>query len=116
MLAEVAETDSRQLVVFEHGAGCLREQCLPPMARGHDPLRTMDTEPVVALVAEARLARVDAHAHTTLHAVRPWVLGERALCRGRGQRGVRRLAKSDEEGVALRVDLLPAVLFEGGAE
>ena len=44
------------------------------------------------------------------------MLGERALRRARGQRGVRRLAKGDEEGVALRVDLLAAVLFECGAQ
>src|SRR5947208_1853811 len=72
----------------------------------------MDAETVVALVAEAGLARVQAHAHTTLHSVRPGVLGERALRRGCGQRRVRRPPKGDEEGVALRVDLLAAVLFE----
>jgi hypothetical protein len=116
MLAEVAEADSRQLVILEDGAGRLRKQYLPAVPRRRDPRRAMDAETVVALVADAGLARVHAHSHTTLHSVRPGMLGERALRRACGQRGVRGLAKGDEEGVALRVDLLSAVLFEGGAQ
>jgi len=44
------------------------------------------------------------------------MLGERALRLACGQRCIRRPAKRDEEGVALRVDLLSAVLFECGAQ
>ena len=108
--------DSRQLVVLEHGAGRLREQHLPAVACSHDAGGAMDAEAVVALVAEVRLARVQPHADTALGALGPGVLGERALRRDRGQGGVRRLAKGDEERVALRVDLLSLVLCEGGAQ
>ena len=51
-----------------------------------------------------------------LHSVRPGVRGERPLRRDCGQRGVPRPAKGDEERVALRVDLLSAVLGEGRAQ
>jgi hypothetical protein len=44
------------------------------------------------------------------------VLGECAPRCARRQRGIRHLAKSDKEGVALRVDLLSAVPIECGAE
>ena len=86
------------------------------MPRCHDPRRAMDAETVVTLVSDAGLAGVQADPHTTLRAFGPWVLGESALCGDCRQRGVRRLAKSDEEGVALCVDLLAVVLGECGAQ
>ena len=51
-----------------------------------------------------------------LHAVRPFVRGERALRGERGAHRVLRPAEGDEEPVSLRPDALAARLLEGAAQ
>ena len=73
-----------------------------------DPRGADDVEADVALVAERRLAGVQAHAHANLGAARPCVGGERPLALdGRAHR-VARARERVEERIALRVDLVPA--------
>ena len=66
------------------------------------------SEPQVALVADRRLARVEAHSHPDLRTVRPGVGAQGALGSDRSSRGVARAREREEEGVALGVDLGPA--------
>ncbi len=117
VLAEVAERDSFELVVVEHGRCRLRGEDLPAVTGRHDPRGAVHAHPVVAaLLGEVRLAGVQAHAHAQLGALGPVVRRERALTvRGRGGR-VARAGEDVEEGVALRVDLLAAVRGERLAE
>jgi hypothetical protein len=72
----------------------------------------MDAQPDVAVGTHGRLRRVDAHADAQPDAVAPRVLLQCALSRERGLDGVLGATEGDEEGVALRVDLLPAGLLE----
>ena len=87
------------------------------MPRRHDPRGAMHAEPVVALLADIGLTRVQGPAHAHLGSVGPGVgLEEPALCGCSGQRRVSRLTERDEERIALSVDLLPVVLGERRAE
>jgi hypothetical protein len=66
----------------------------------------MNVHPDVARCGSERLAGVDPHSHP--HRGRD----ESALGIGRGSDGIRGSGESDEEGIALRVDLDSAVLGE----
>jgi hypothetical protein len=79
------------------------------VAGGGDPRGAMNVDADVALVREQRLARVDAHAH----ADRP---AQGCLSFPGGLERVLRTCKSDEEGIALRVDLDATVSRERLAE
>ena len=92
MLAEIAElgVDQRR--------GRRRDDDLAAVRGRRDPRRAVHVDADVALVADQRRARVQAHAHTD----RPRHHG---LSFGRGRERARRRGERDEEGVALRVDL-----------
>ena len=64
----------------------------------------------------AGLPGVNPHAHSKLRPVRPLVLGERTLPVDGCGHGVLGPPEGDEEGVALRVDLMSAVGCEGLAQ
>ena len=96
-----------QAEVADVGAGevgrRLREQHLPAVAGGRDPRRPMHVEPHVSLVGPERLTRVQPHPHPH-RATR-----KRDLRLRGGRHCIGRTRESDEEGVALRVDLDPLV-------
>ena len=97
----------------DEGRGRRGEQHLPAVAGGADPCGPVHVDPDVALLADDRLAGVDAHPHADVFAVGPVVRRERALGRdGRGDR-VAGTLEGIEEGVALRVELAPAARVEG---
>ena len=84
----------------------LRDEHLASVPDRRDPSRAVDVEPGVALLGHDRLAGVDAHPHPDR------TLGERLLPFACGRERVARPPEGDEEGVALRVDLDPAVRLE----
>ena len=86
----------------------LRDEHLPAAGQRADPRSADDVEAEIALVAERRLAGVDAHPHEHLGIVRPVVRRELALNRRRGGERVPRPREDGEEGVTLAVDLAPA--------
>jgi hypothetical protein len=102
-----------RLAVLHETAGALGDEDLPAVRRGGDASSAMDVDADVVTADDERLARVQAHAHADGGAVRPGVRGERLLGGyGRSQPGDR-VREGDEEAVALRVDLAPAVPVEG---
>ena len=112
LLAEVDHRDALRQVVSDQSPSRLREQDLAAVAGRADTRGPHDVEPEVALLADRRLARVEAHPHLDLGSVRPLVLGERPLCRDRARDAVPRARERVEERVALGVDLGPALLAE----
>ena len=106
MHAEVAD-----VCVHEH-TGRLREEHLPAVADRGDPCALVHVEADIALLRQARLARVQPHPHP----YRP--VGKRALAGRCSGNGVRCTGEGDEERVALRVDLDALMLRQtrhGGA-
>ena len=71
-----------------------------------------DVESDIALLADDRLARVQAHADAHLGFLRPGVASERALPRDRRADPIARTRERVEERIALDVDLLAAGLLE----
>ena len=107
----------RDRVVAQQLARGLRDEHLAAVPCCADAGRAVDAEADVALAAHGRLARVDAHADPELaspsgqscSASRRWhAIGS--------SDGVLGPAEGDEERVALRVDLVAAVLGEGLAQ
>jgi hypothetical protein len=84
----------------------LRDQHLPAVADRGDACRAVDVDPDVALLGDQRLAGVETHAHADPARLEPF------LAFARGRQPVTRARERDEEGVALRVHLHPAVPFE----
>ena len=82
------------------------------MAGGTDPRSAHDVQPDVALFADRRLARVQAHAHANLRPAGPGVVAQRALRRDRGLGRVACAREREEERVTLRVHLGAAALAE----
>jgi hypothetical protein len=76
----------------------------------------VDGDAEIPLVGHGRFSRVQTHSHSELRVVRPRVLGERPLRRGRGEHRVLRPRERSEERVSLSVDLVASVLAEGGAQ
>jgi hypothetical protein len=81
------------------GRGLDRYEYLTAVARSCNARRPVDIDADVALLGPKRVARVDAHSHANRA-----VLECRTGLGGRGQ-PFRRFAESEEEGVALCVDL-----------
>jgi hypothetical protein len=84
-------------------AVALEKENLAAVPGGADACRTMDADTDVALVVRVRLCRVKPHPHAEPR------LGEGPLRSGGGGRGVACALEDDEEAVARRVDLDPAV-------
>ena len=87
----------------------LRQQHLPAAPDGGDSRGTYDVEPGIALVTDRRLAGVQAEPHTDRYALRPRLVLVRALDLDSRRHRVARARERVEEGVALRVDLLPVM-------
>ena len=110
--AEILEAVHAQVadVRVHERPGRLRQEHLPAVPDSGYTRALMDVEADVSLVGQPRLARVQPHPHP----YRP--VGKCTLAvRGGGDR-VRRAGESDEERVALRVDLDALVVGKHGAE
>ena len=90
----------------------LREEDAAARGGAAEPRGADDVEAVVALLADRRLAGVEAHAHADVHPLRPRVRRVRALRLDRGRDRVARAREGEEERVALRVDLDAAAVSE----
>ena len=112
VLAQIPLRHPGQLVVGEHRRGRLRREDLAAVARGHDPRRAVDAQPVVAGLRDGRLAGVQPHPYAHLAVLGPGVRLQRALPVRCGRRRVAGAGEDVEEGVALGVDLLAAVARE----
>ncbi len=86
------------------------------MAGGRDPRSLVHAETDVPLAAHARLAGVQAHAHSERHVLGPGVGDKIALRVDGGRDCVLRPPEGDEEGIPLRVHLAAAVGGERGPE
>ena len=108
-LAEIVDADALGQVVADERAGRLREEDLAAVASRADPRRADDVQPEVALVADRRLAGVQAHPHAHRGAVAA-TRGSRARAGRRPRRATASRARweGEEERVALRVDLASA--------
>src|SRR5439155_26695112 len=93
-------------VTIQEPSCCVREDDLPSVCSGSDPRRAVNVDADVAFVRHDRLARVDTHAYADLTG---FELPPRFGSRSNGVAGSR---KSDEERIALRVDLDTGVLGE----
>ncbi len=116
LLPEVDDRHALRQVVPEQRARRLREQDLAAVARRADARRANDVEAEVALVADGRLAGVQAHAHPHLGPLRPGVRAESPLSRNRAGDRLRCAREGVEERVALRVDLRAALRAQVLAE
>src|SRR6266851_9570283 len=100
-----------------HQLACgLGEQDLPSVPGAHDAGGVMDIQAHIAFGGEFRLARVQAHADTYRHTCWPDVAGESPLGGHSRREGIGGTSKGDEEGIALRVDLVPVILVERRAQ
>ncbi len=108
MNAEIAEPQPLQLVLVDQGARGPGEEDLAAVTRGANARAPDDPESVVAIFRETRLRCVDADPDLDADFVRPFLARDRALSCGRRLDCVARPAEGDEEGVALRVDLVSA--------
>ena len=115
MLAQVAEGD-----VGDRGAdkvaGRRRDENLPAVSGPGDAGGADDVEAVVSRLGEAGLPGVDADSDTNRGAPRPAGGSERLLRLDGRPDAVARPSIGEEERVPLGVDLLPAVLLEGGPD
>ena len=96
--------------------GCRRQQDLPAVPGRGDPRRADDVEAGVALLAEMRNTRVEAHPHLDGEPVGPGVVTDPLLS---GEGGLERGLHFPEDGrelVARRVDLRPARRRDLGAQ
>ena len=109
VLAEVPKGQLAVQLVRDHGARRAGEQDLPAVAQRRDARRPVDAEAVVALVGEPRLADVHPHPDPHDRAVRTREAGQPLLGLDGGRDRIVRAAEDDEERVALRPDLLPAM-------
>ena len=93
-----------------------RQKHLAAVRRRADPGRLVNVEPEVHVLHQQGLPGVKSHPAAHRFRLRPRMTGERALALGRGRRAGVRLREGDEEGVALPVDLDPAVTREHVAQ
>ena len=106
--SEVAQRLAVGQVLFDEGAGGLRDDDLAAMSgRGHTR-GVVDVEADVLVAHERRLARVQAHAHTKRHALRPLMLRKPGLRGGGRAARVDSALEDAEERVALGAKLPPA--------
>ncbi len=117
LLPEVAQEDVQVLfLVLEERLGRLRYEHLAAVPGRADPCSTMYGEPRVATLRRDRLTRVQPHAHLDLGPVGPRMRQQRELALHRREHCLPSAGEGDEEGIALRVDLVTAVGCEGGSQ
>ena len=115
-LAEIADRDARGQLVLDELSRGPREQHLPSVAGGRNTSGLVNAEPDVAILADARLARVQPHPHLDLDPVGPGVRGEITLSIDCRCDSVLASLEGDEERVALGVDLPAVVCRERGSQ
>src|SRR5581483_12118027 len=103
-LAEVAEADARRQLVLDEVARRAREQHLSAVSCSCDPRRLVHAEADVSVLADTRLAGMQAHPHPYVGASRPAVCCEVTLRVDGGGDSVLRPPEGDEERVSLRID------------
>src|ERR687886_664305 len=108
--AEVAERDPAEVVLglLDERVRRRRDEDLPAARDPADPGRPVDGEAHVAIGGDRRLTGVDAHAHADPSTLGPLGRLERPLALDRREDGVPRIAEDEEDGVALRAELLAA--------
>ena len=103
----------RRAVPGQQPGRALGDQHLAAVRRRGDPRGAVHVDADVVAVGEQRVAGVDAHAHPHRHASRPALRESSAVCEAAAAAtrtgGV---VESDEEAVALRVDLVAPVVVE----
>jgi hypothetical protein len=97
------------LLVLEQRLGRLRNEDLPAVSSGSDPSGTVDCEAGIAAAGGDCLTRVQSHPYLDSHVVRPLVSRKRELAIHCREEPVSGAGKRDEEGIALRVDLVSTV-------
>ena len=105
VLAQVEHLGRVERGFSEKVARRLREEDLPRVRGAPDALRTADAQPRVPLVRGDRFGRADADPEAA-------DASRRALATDRGCNRVSRAGKGDEQGIAVRVQLEPAVLAD----
>jgi hypothetical protein len=110
LLSKVTEGDLTGQLVLGKVTRRRREKHLPAVPGGHDAGCSVHAQSHVALAADRRLARIESHPHANGKAVRPREPDESSLRRDRGGDRISGPAESEEERVALSVDL-PAFPF-----
>ncbi len=96
-------------LVLEQGLRRMGEEDLRAVSRRTDAGGPVNGKAGVRTVALCGLAGVNAHTDFHLRVVRPFVGDQGQLSLDRGQQRIARARKHEEEGVALRVHLVPAV-------
>lgn len=111
MLTEIPKGDPGQFlfVIFEEARRRMRDENLPPVSHSTDSRRAMNRQADVPIDGQVRLSRMDAYPHPDGGSSGPRVRCDGLLARGGCEDGVLRAWKSDEERVALVVDLPAAV-------
>src|SRR5439155_24549062 len=101
LLAEVAHADALGEIVADEPTGRLGGEDLPAVAGRADACRPDDVQADVSLLADGRLARVQAHPYSHLRPVGPRVLRQGTLAVDRGEHGLTRARERVEERVTL---------------
>jgi hypothetical protein len=104
------------LLVLDEGLRGLGDQHLTAAGRGADPRGPVHGQAGVRPVRRDAVASVNAHPHPDLCAGWPVMGGQRPLHLERAQHSLLGLAEHGEERVALGVDLMPAMIGDGGAD
>ncbi len=112
VVAQVAQLHVVRQAAGHHLDGGLGHHDLAAMRRGHDPRGAVDVEADVVPSDDGRAARVDADADAHLDVIGPGCRGQPTLQVDGRRDSVGRRRERDEEGVALRPHLHPAVLLE----
>src|SRR5262249_17059881 len=89
--------------------GWLRKQNLPTVASRHHTGSTVNINTDVSAVNVARLARMETHPDANFVSLRPAMLGKRTLTLGCCRDRIVGRRQRDEEGVAVAVNLVPAM-------
>jgi hypothetical protein len=110
VLSEVDQRVLRREVVLHQLSRGLGKEHLAAVPGSGEAGPSMNVHPGVAFCGSERLAGMNSHPHP--HRSRD----ESALGIGRGSDGICGSGESDEKGIALRVDLDPAVLSESASQ
>ena len=115
---EIVDRDALELglLVVEQRPRRLGDQDLSAVPRVADPSRPVDGEPDVLVADRCRLARVHTDPDAQIDALGPGVRGQGVLRRDCGLDRLAGPAESDEERVAVGVELATARLAPGAAE
>jgi hypothetical protein len=112
MFTEITERNILGQVVSDQRTGGARDEHLPAMSGRADSRRAVHVQTDIVVHRDRGLAGVDSHAHAHLDALGPGLRRKRPLPGDRGSDRIACPRESDEEGVALGVDLATVVRVE----